>query len=352
MNLAMNPKADTLVNRCGRRVSVGAEPTALLWLGDILLATLGDGSVRRLSRGTDTALWMAHRGAILSACLHPDRSSIITGGDDGAVQRVTVDGQVEQLGHFGRRWVEHLIASPSSGLIAAAAGREVAIWAKGAAEPSHSYTVGSSVGGLAFDGKGKRLGVAHYNGATLYYASSATGGQVALNWVGSHLACAMSPDGRYFITALQETGLHGWRLPERHDMRMPGYVAKTRSFSWDRRGRWLATGGARSAVLWPFEGKTGPMGRAPLLLAESRHAVVSRVAFHPREDILAIGYDDGAVLLSRPADDGALDVDLTGAPIKALSWNAQGTRLAWGDEDGRIGILDLEARMPLPEARP
>lgn len=336
--------SETLVDSHGRRIEVGAEATAIIWVGEAALLTLGDGSVRHVTDVGEIAAHPVHDGAILVACRHPDGRSIVTGGDDGRVCRVTADGDIQELGRFERHWVEHLVASAASGLIVAGVGREAVVWTTGATEPSHRYAIGSTVGGLALDGKGKRLGVAHYNGATLLYPSSAGSGRVALNWVGSHLACTMSVDGRYFLTALQETGLHAWQLPGAHDMRMSGYAAKTRSFSWDRRGKWLATSGDGRAILWPFEGKTGPMGKAPLLLAERTGTMVMRVAFHPRTDLLAVGYDDGVVVLTQARDDRPLLVDDEGAAITALSWNDTGTRLGWGDEDGRVGILDMGTR--------
>lgn len=333
-----------LVYRHGRHVVVKAATTAIVWIDDMAMVALGDGSVRRIAAQGDPAKIVAHDGAILAACRHPDGVSIVTGGDDGRVRRVTPDGGIVDLGAFGSKWVEHLVASPLSGLIVAGAGREAAVWAKGAAEPSHRYAFGSTVGGLALDGKGKRLAVAHYNGATLLYASSAASGRVALNWVGSHLACTMSRDGGYLITALQETGLHGWKLPELRDMRMSGYAAKTRSFAWSRRDKWLATGGDGQAIVWPFEGKTGPMGKAPVVLGAREGAIVTRVAFRPQDDLLAIGYSDGAVALGRLADGELVAIDEPASAITALVWNDAGTRLAWGDADGRVGLLDMDAR--------
>lgn len=127
-------------------------------------------------------------------------------------------------------------------------------------------------------------------------------------------------------------------------MRMSGYAAKTRSFSWDRRGKWLATSGDAQAILWPFEGKTGPMGKAPQVLAERKGALVTQVAFHPKDDVLAVGYSDGLVALARPADEGTLLLDAGGGYITALAWNDAGTRLGWGGEDGRVGIVNMDAR--------
>lgn len=332
-----------LVESHGRRFNFDAAVSALVWIGDAAWFACGDGSVRRTSMAGDYKPIAAHNGAILSAAADPDGRSLLTGGDDGRLLRLSADGAAKELGSFGRYWIEHLAVSAQSGLLVAAVGKEVVVWKPSQREASHRYGFGSTIGGLAFDSKGKRLAVTHYGGATLTYASSADSGRVKLKWGGSHLACTISPDGGYLISAMQETGLHGWKLPQMTDMAMSGYRAKTRSFSWSRRGRWLATSGDPSAILWPFEGKTGPMGKRPLLLGAS-DTLVTRVAFHPRHDMLAIGYADGAVRLVQVADDSFAVVErANGEPITALAWRGDGQILAWGSEDGRVGLLEMEA---------
>jgi len=127
-------------------------------------------------------------------------------------------------------------------------------------------------------------------------------------------------------------------------MAMSGYRSKTRSFSWSKRARLLATSGSDRVVLWPFEGKDGPMGKSPYI-AGKREAVVTQVAFQPVTDMLAVGYDDGAVTLLRMDDDAALLVEEPGAGgVTALAWAAAGTALAYGREDGRVGLLDMGAQ--------
>lgn len=110
----------------------------------------------------------------------------------------------------------------------------------------------------------------------------------------------------------------------------------------DLRAR-AAPGDAR-VILWPFEGKTGPMGKAPLMRAERKGALVTRLAFRPSDEVLAVGFSDGAVVLARLADEGVIDLDEPGGAITALTWNDAGTRLAWGDENGRVGLIDMATR--------
>ena len=123
---------------------------------------------------------------------------------------------------------------------------------------------------------------------------------------------------------------------------MSGYPGKTRSWAWSRDGKWLATSGAEAAILWPFDSKEGPTGKAPRECG-LRHARVVKVAFHPNVNVLAIGYEDGCVLLVR-FDDGAELLARRPAPdsaITALAWDKKGARLAFGAADGQAGILVL-----------
>ncbi len=182
-----------------------------------------------------------------------------------------------------------------------------------------------SVGGLAFAPKGLRIAIARYDGVTLRYGATENAVPVELNWKGAHLGVTFSPDGKYLVTSMQENALHGWRLGDGKDMRMTGYPAKPRSLSWSVKGRFLASSGAPAAILWPFHFKDGPMGRQPLQLGV-RDTIVTRVACHPREEILAIGYQDGQVSSVRFDDIRDVVYRRPGAAARFRRW--RGTRTA------------------------
>jgi WD40 repeat protein len=162
-----------------------------------------------------------------------------------------------------------------------------------------------------------------------------------LEWAGSHLAVVFSPDNKFLVTAMHEPAMHGWRLADNRHMRMSGYPGRVRSMSWTAGGKGLATSGADTVIIWPFASKDGPMGREPAMLAPMQ-ARVSAVACHPKQDILAAGYGDGTVLMVRLEDGAEILVRRNGgAPVSALAWNAKGTLLAFGSEDGDAGLVPL-----------
>jgi WD40 repeat protein len=199
--------------------------------------------------------------------------------------------------------------------------------------------LGSSVGGLAFAPRGFRLAASCYNGATLWFPNAPNATPERLEWKGSHLETSFSPDGKFLVTSMQEPALHGWRIADRKDMRMSGYPARVRSIAWSADGKWLATSGADQAILWPFQGKDGPMGKQPRILAPHEHKVAV-VACHPRQEVVAVGYEDGMILLVRIEDGAEILAHKPGdGPVTALAWDL--TRVAFGTEDGAAGVIDL-----------
>src|SRR6202051_3164084 len=80
---------------------------------------LGDGSIA--GEGGDRRA--AHDGAILAAALHPGGEGVVSGGDDGRLVW-TKGGEVTALAEIKGRWIDAVAASPASGLVAFASGRE------------------------------------------------------------------------------------------------------------------------------------------------------------------------------------------------------------------------------------
>jgi WD40 repeat protein len=224
----------------------------------------------------------------------------------------------------------------SDGAVAWSAGKTAFLRGR---NDEKSLEVPSTVGGLAFAPKGLRLAIAHYNGVTLWFPNMAAEPEF-LAWAGSHLSVTFSPDNKFLVTAMHEPALHGWRLADVRHMRMTGYPSRVRSMSWSVGGKALATSGADAVIVWPFAGKDGPMGKQPAMLAPLK-ARVGVVACHPRQDILACGYDDGTILMVRTTDGAEILVRRNGgAPVKALGWNSKGTRLAFAAEDGDAGLFE------------
>jgi WD40 repeat protein len=298
---------------------------------------LGDGTVA----GESGERTPAHDGAILAAALHPSGDGVISGGDDGRLVW-TQGAETSQLAELKGRWIDVVAASPASGLIAFASGREARVLDATDARFERVFAHEKSVASIAFDPRGRRLAAATYGGAALWYARIAEQKPILLKWAGSHILVVFSPDGRFLMSSMQENQLHGWRLSDAKDLRMGGYPAKVKSMTFLSKGLLLATAGAPGAVVWPFSGADGPMGKEAAEIGFDESAMTTRVAGAPDGPILAAGLDDGRVwvcdLTGRRLEPIRAE---KGAAISALAMTPDARRLAWGDEDGQAGVAEL-----------
>jgi len=307
------------------------------FIRDVPFFALADGTVHRLDNGHKTS--EVHDG-LLCAVLSADGKSLLTGGEDGRVCSTGLDGEATELSKLPRKWITALAAA-SGGAIAFASGRSA--WVRSADGTLREFSHERSAEGLAFAPKGLRLAVARYNGVTLHWPAT-NSAPTELEWKGAHVSVIFSPDNRFLVTSMQENALHGWRLEDSRHMRMTGYPNKVKSWSWSVKGKWLATSGAPAAIVWPFAGKDGPMGKAPLELGTRGDSVVTAVACHPIEEIVAIGYSDGMILVARFTDQKEVLLRRPGkGAVSAMNWDASGHRLVFGSDAGDCGVVDITA---------
>jgi len=317
--------------------SYDAQVTAALFDRTGAIFALGDGSVR-FEGGEFSA---AHDGAILCAVTHPSGDGVVTGGDDGRLiwhRR----GEAGVLATAKGQWIDAVDASAESGLIAFSAGKTLTVIDARDAGFRRDFQHERTVSGVAFEPKGRRIAASTYGGAALWFARIAEQKPTFLKWAGSHTAVTFSPDGAFVVTAMQDAQLHGWRIKDQKNMRMGGYPSKVRAMSFLSNGQLLATSGAQGAVLWPFVGSNGPMGREATEIGFDEGSQIALVASQPKHGLLAAGLSDGRVWLADPAGQGLNFLKAErGAPITALAMSPDATRVAWADEDGNAGVADV-----------
>ena len=226
-----------------------ARDTAAFALGDGAVVLVKDGATHRVAAHPD--------GAILAAASDGER--LVTGGDDG---RVAVTGRTARratLAETGGAWIDALAAAPGrrpSPGAPASASRPATT--RAARRPSRRPPPCARP---RLRAEGLPAGDEPLQRRDALVPEPRAKPEV-LEWKGSHLDVTWSPDGRFVVTSMQENALHGWRLqPDKGHMRMSGYPAKTRSWSWSHDGQWLATSGADAAIVGPSSRRRGRWAR-------------------------------------------------------------------------------------------
>jgi len=261
--------------------------------GNWVAAAMGDGSLRLLlanDEGDPPKEMKLHDGVSLSLQPDADAHAFLSGGDDGKIVIIDpVPGTATILAEHKNQWVDHVAGSADGKYRAYNTGKKVYVLDdEGKAKFDAPLILPSNPGGIRFSPNGKRLAISHYNGVSLYWMNAKDTSPTTLEWKGSHLDLIWNPDGKSLLTSLQDNSLHGWQLSDNKEMRMQGYAAKVRSMSFSARAKYLITSGAEQIICWPFSGG-GPWGKPPVTLGGTDNRLVTQVAAHPKDEMVAAG---------------------------------------------------------------
>jgi len=321
---------------------------ALAWAPDgrTLAAAAGTGPVTLLDAATGavrTVVRAHERGAAVVA-FHPAGGPLATAGMDGAARlwHPHTAAPVADLPGGGAAWVERLAWAADGSRLAVAAGRTVRLWTPDGRRLADLTDRPSTVSDLAWQPGGDTLTALVYGGVKLWTVPAAGPPTSRLfAWKGSPLKMAWSPDGRLLAHGNQDATVHFWYAGTAEDLQMSGYPTKVRELSWDRTGRFLATGGGNAVCVWDCGG-AGPAGSTPQMLAgHAEGTTLAAVEYQRQGFLLASAGTDGRVCLWQPANAkrplaGAAD----GAGAAAcLAWSPDDKYLAVGYESGAVAVF-------------
>ncbi|MBK9516919.1 MAG: WD40 repeat domain-containing protein [Anaeromyxobacter sp.] len=305
----------------------GALVAAATLAGPVLLLDAPTGEVRRRLDG--------HAGGALDAAFSPDGRRLATCGQDGAVRVSEVpSGATQALGRAERGWAERVAFSVDGRLLASACGRRVRVHDGDRREVLACDEFESTVTDLCWAPDGT-LYAGCYGGVRALRPASAAPPR-HLQWKGSVLALALSPDQRWLVSAGQDASLHVWPLPFGEEKEMTGFPVKIRRLAFAPGALLLANDAGADVTLWDFTGK-GPGGRRPIVLEGHADQV---------EDLCWTRHEPDAPVLLTAAKDGT--VKAWGARVG--SWTAPGAapeRLACSPAAGQVVVADADGTVHL-----
>lgn len=321
--------------------AVDDAPIAVTTAGDLVAIAGAAGTAWILEAATGTPVGtVTLPGGLLALEFAPDAAHLAFAGPFGHGLWRRSDGRtsVADTGMWSAavRW-----AGPDH--VAVATGRRARVLDTDGHELWATDPAPSTVTDLAWLREGRRLLTSAYGGVRGHERHT-TRPVTEYKYLGSHLAIALNPNGRWICTGNQDASIHIWRTRDGDELTMQGYPDKIARLAFDPTGRWLASDGAPDITVWDFLGK-GPAGTKPRTLRA--HETVTALAWRPGAGaVLASAGAEGTVALWR-ADTGRAGAMLRPTverelpePVSALAW-AGPDRLILADYDGRVEAWPL-----------
>ena len=327
--------------RRGWSAAVGDYAIAGGWSlrGEALIVGDAAGGVYAFDGKSGATAWErreVHEGGVLAVAIHPSGTAFATAGQDSRILIWSAaEGQVSRAIDVGSGWVENVAWSPDGQWLAASCSRQVRAYGADGAEVWRSDDHPSTVSAIAWSSAGE-LATACYGRVAFFHAPTGELRQ-KLEWQGSLVSMALSPDRGIVACGSQDKSVHFWRRSTGEDSMMSGYPAKPSSLAFDDTGTLLATGGGEAVTVWSFQGR-GPEGTRPGVL-EFHVQPITTLSFAPGTMRLASGGRDGAVVvwsLQRDGEGDPIGVAVVADAVAELYWRPDGRALAALDARGGV----------------
>lgn len=326
--------------------------------GTIRLATTADKASpnKRMRRAADTArLTIAPRTAPVGELKCADRtearsspviaygpSHFAFGTEKGRINTVTPGGISVYLPHKAIGPVRAIAATTQEdGPLAYASGSELRLHRTLTDGAPEVVQLPAEIVNLCFSPDGSTLAIGHRNGISVWtFGADTSGFELELK---STDLC-WSGDGRWLACCLETNGIALVDVQGHSAVTHENFPAPVRSTGFGADLGAVIASGAFRVTAWDLQTpeKNVVTGKAGLVLIDA-------IASCPTRNLVAVGYANGLVSLSRIGEPGEILLrEDTGTGIAAMAWSSDGRFLGLSAADGTVALVEFPDDMFKP----
>ena len=275
------------------------------------------------------------------------KHGFVVGDASGTLTSVTMGGERTP---FSRPLDAPIIAldyARSTGALACAtADCRVILIRRGEAEPQ-VLVHGSTIGSLAFSPDHSQLAVAGEDGVTLWQILQKPERIRTLKPSLDPISLAWSPDQTKLALGQEKGGVTVWRLDSNDHITLADYPASVRTLAWTAESNILVTSGAFRTIAWPFnQPKMSSVHPTSIDTGKPSLASIEAIAKHPTRPLIAVGYENGMLILNQIGKPDELLIKTEGhGAISSVKWSSDADHIAVGSNHGFATIIELPAQM-------
>jgi WD40 repeat protein len=287
----------------------------------------------------DGELFQAHRSDVSRIAYSPVAHEFATAGIDGVLRIWRGPGRL-MAEVSAKGWCTDIAWRPTGGEVAAAVGKRVIRALSNGMKAVPHQELGTVAECVSWSSCGRKLFVGAYGGVWMF--QGAPNAIKTFPWKGAPLTLRISPDDKWIATGNQDSSLHCWKISNGSDLQMTGFETKVQHIAWDESSTHLANASFSTISIWDFSGR-GPKGTTPTELNGHSGRIIGLGYLPSFPKVLVSAATDGGVCIWSPRKSGQSLVSRfdTGLSLSAMAISPRDAVVAVGSEDGEVLVLDV-----------
>ena len=290
-----------------------------------------------------TAAISTHGAAAFASYLESD---FLSGPAEGDVIRLTHDGEIAETVIKTAHPVVSVDHCRRTGITAAVDGNYVYLKRLDADVFKRETVASSRLEVVSLSKDGNWVAVAATDRISIWRLEDTATAPREILLPSVPVSIQWSDDNGWLACGLQSGGLCLIDLAGDRSSIVTDFPGSVRTTGWSASADALVASGAFRIAAWsmaspPLDGDTA----GALITGRPGFVVVETVAAHPKNDLVAAGYANGQIVVSRIGAPDQLLVRPSGASVTTLIWSADGKHLAVGDADGNAAIVTFPAQL-------
>ena len=290
-----------------------------------------------------TTAGVPHRAAALAPYMESD---FLVGTEEGDVIRITPEGAIAETIIKVTNPVVSVDHCKRTGMTAAIDGKHVYLKRNGADAVKQRDGENSHLEIVCLSKEGNWIALAAAGRLSISRLDDSVTSRREIILPSVPLSLQWNDDGGWLACGLLSGGFCLVDVTETRSGIVPDFPGPVSTVGWSASANAVVTSGAFRITAWsmkspPIDGDTA----GALATGRPGFVVIEAVAPHPTNSLVAAGYTNGQIVVSRIGAPDQLIVRPSGAAVTALAWSGDGKHLAVGDADGNAAIVTFPVQL-------